>query len=123
LLLYIINTARFEEPSHDALCSILLGCDTVLQGKRFLTLQRTNFRLLDPEHESTNILQNIENYLTNNTAPHPGRLANIISTFSNELVRDKLKTMGEGIPPVSCLRFRPYPDTVIRQINTKLLKP
>ena len=43
--------------------------------------------------------------------------------FSNELVRDKLKTMREGVLPVSCLRFRPYPDIVIRQISTKLLIP
>ena len=31
--------------------------------------------------------------------------------------------MREGVLPVPCLRIRPHPDTVIRQINTKLLRP
>jgi len=82
LRLHILNTARFEDPSHVAQSPSLPGCDTVLQGKWFLTLQRTNFWLIDPEHESTNILQNAGNYSTNSTASHPGRVQSSL-TFTH----------------------------------------
>ena len=68
------NATRSVVPLYVVKCSSLLGCDTVLQCKWFLTVQSTILRLLDPKDESITNLQNVENYLTINTASHPGQL-------------------------------------------------